>query len=103
MVPGDEAAVDQGCGEAKERTDDLVLNDGHGTPDEPGSPFAAKLTQAVRIFAARASWVGSSGCAYFALGWSRRYWISEEWVATGGKPGPAKSGGAVGLRGRRGR
>jgi hypothetical protein len=25
-----------------------------------------------------------------AFGWSKRYWISDEWVAIGGSFGPAK-------------
>src|SRR5262249_53663556 len=84
-----------GCGDSSDSTLELVLNDGHGTADAVGSPFAAKFAQAVRMLAASISWVASRAVAKGAFGWSNRYWISDECVAIGGRSGPAKICGAV--------
>ena len=53
--------------------------------------MAAKLAQAARILAASAFWAGVNEPGSGAFGWSKMYWISDEWVAAGGS-GAKRSG-----------
>src|SRR3954462_4293242 len=55
------------------------LNGGHAV----GAPWAAKLAHAARMLAASDCWSAVNVPGYGVLGWSKRYWSSDEWVAAG--------------------